>query len=112
MAAEASLILVTEIEPTETAFFEINSSVRYHLSVINADTKALTDADTLTLTITPPYAASTTPTPTHVQLGVYYYDVILTAPGKWRLGPYQAVLGGVNVGSSTKSIIVVQPAWW
>lgn len=109
MAAESPLILVAEIEPTETAYFSVGSSVRVHLSVVDADTKQPTNPDVLELVFTAPFTASVTYT-LGVQseivqdaLGLFHADIPIALPGQNTM-QYLAQLNSISCGSNTTEV--------
>jgi len=117
MAAEQPLLLVTEVEPQEINSFEIGSSVRLHLSIVDAEKRLPVDPDVLQLIVAPPYQSPTTYTygiGTEIvksSTGAYYADTSFTVSGKWNL-QYIAILSSVSVGSNTSLFYVVNSRYW
>lgn len=109
MSAEEPLLLVVEIEPTETAFFSVGQSVRVHLNIVDADEKQQTDPDVLTFTVTAPFTAPVTYTYgvgskiVQNEQGNYQADVELIASGKWMF-QYVGTLNSISCGSNTTVI--------
>ena len=117
MAAEAPVLITTEIEPSETVYLAVGASLRIHANFVNADSKIVVDPDTLTLAVTPPFTAATTYTYgvgaviVKNSAGIYQADIALSSPGQWRL-QWLATLGSVLVGSNTTVVEAVGSGYW
>lgn len=109
MAAESPLILVAEIEPTETVYFSVGSSVRVHLAVSDADTKLPVTPDSLQFIFTAPFQSPVTYTlgvQTEIvqdSLGLFHSDVPIALAGK-NTFQYLAQLNSIPCGSNTVEI--------
>ncbi len=104
MATESPLILVAEIEPTETVYFSVGSSVRVHLAAFDADTKQPVNPDVLQFVFTAPFVTPATSTVgsgiVQDALGLFHADTPLTLAGK-NTFQYLAQLNSIPCGSNT-----------
>jgi hypothetical protein len=103
------LILVAEIEPTETAFFSVGSSVRVHLACFDADTKQYTNPDQLQFVFTAPWTAPVTSTfgvggeIVQDAVGLFHADTPLALAGQ-NTFQYLAQLNSVACGSNSTEV--------
>ena len=104
--ATAPVIGVAETYPDSTGDVQAGQSVRVRVTWFDCQTLALTDPDTVTLTIHPPNTAKSTPAAVKDSVGVYHYDLPVPAQsGLYRIW-WQAItsVGSVVVGSVYQKI--------
>jgi hypothetical protein len=112
MATEAPVLLIVEIEPTETASLAVGASFRSHLTVLDADSRQPVDPDSgyPHLIKTPPFTSPTTYTLGGIgsiivrdSVGVFHADIPITLPGNNR-HQWLVTMGGISVGSNTTQL--------
>lgn len=119
MATEAPVLLIVEIEPSETASLAVGASYRSHLKILDADSRVPVDPDTNfpTLTVTPPFVAATVyqfgvgATIVKDAVGLYHADVPITLAGRNR-HQWLVTMGGVSTGSNTTVLQGVLAGYW
>lgn len=119
MATEAPVLLIVEIEPTETDYIAVGASVRMHLQIVDADSKQAVDPDAgyPTLTFRAPFTTAvvynnvSSPAVIKDGTGLYHIDIPITKPGTNRF-QWLALMGGVSAGSNTTTIQGVEATYW
>jgi len=120
MADGIPVLMIVEIEPTETDFMEVGGSYRSHLQILNVDTRDPVDPDATypQLIVTPPYGTPVT----YVLGGVgsiivrnsqgnFQADIPIARAGKNR-SQWFASVNAVPVGSNTSQLQGVLSRYW